>query len=101
MVTEPPGNVRVRSMPPKNRPVSRYSLQECCIRIVKAMGRSRPKVLRKRLAAELEMDEGTFSHKIRNTPKSSFTIEEIGLVADWFNAPAGWPFIDADVRKEP
>ena len=88
-------------MATKNRPPSRYSVAECCLRIEKAMGRSRPAVLNKQLAAELDMNPGTFSHKLRNTGKSTFTVEELGLIADWFDAPPGWPFIDADVVRKP
>ena len=93
------GTARLGAMAKKNRPVSRYSLAKACLNVETAMGRSRPPVLNKELAAEMGLNEGTFSHKLRNTAKSSFTIEELGLIADWFNAPAGWPFVDADVRK--
>jgi hypothetical protein len=86
-------------MATKRRPVGRYSTREATTEVRKAMDRSLPPILDKEMAAHLGLDAGTFSYKIRMT-KSSFTIEELGVIADFFRAPPGWPFVHGDVRRE-
>lgn len=86
-------------MPSKRRRVGRYSVREATAEVRKAMDRSVPPLLDKEVAAELDLDAGTFSYKIRMT-KSSFSVEEFGVIADFFRAPPGWPFVHADVRLE-
>lgn len=85
-------------MPRKRRPAGRYSVAEATAEVRKALERSRPPILDKEMAAVIGVDAGTFSYKIRMT-KSSFTVEEFGVIADYFSAPAGWPFVHGDVRR--
>lgn len=85
-------------MPGKRRLVSRYSIAEATAEVRKAMGRSRPPVADKVMAAELGLNPGSFSAKI-NMTRSTFTVEEFGKVADFFDAPPGWPFVHGDVRR--
>lgn len=85
-------------MATKRRPVGRYSVKEATAEVRKAMDRSAPPILDKEMAAHLDLDPGSFSNKIRMT-KSSFTVEEFGVVADFFDAPPGWPFVHGNVRR--
>jgi hypothetical protein len=87
-------------MPPKKKaPIaSRYSIKEATLRIEKAMGRSRPRVQNKELAGALGMDEGVFSRKMRQS-RSTFSLDELGAIADFFEAPPGWPVLDGDVAR--
>jgi hypothetical protein len=85
-------------MPKKAQRVSRYSTKEAALRIERAMGRSRPVLSNKEVAAAIEMTDDLFSRKLR-MKRSTFTLEEMGAIADFFDAPPGWPVLDADVRK--
>lgn len=64
------------------------------------MEQSRPPVQDKELGAALGVSKGSFSNKIHMT-KSSFSIEEFGAIADFFDAPegSGWPFVPSHVRR--
>ena len=85
-------------MPAKPRVVSRYSIKEATLRVERAMGRSRPPISNKELWTALGMTEDVFSRKIRMS-RSEFTLDELGAIADYFEAPQGWPIVDADVVK--
>lgn len=43
------------------------------------------------VARELGISSQQLSHRLAND--YDFTLEEIGIVADFLRAPAGWPFI--------
>lgn len=85
-------------VPAKQRPRSRYSMKRACANIELAMGRSKPQIQNKELAQAIGLSEDVFSRKLRQA-RSSFTLEELGLVADFFGAPPGWPMVDADARR--
>lgn len=87
-------------MPKKLQIRSRYSIREATLRVEKAMGRSRPQIQNKELAAAIGMSDDVFSRKLRRS-RSEFSLDELGAIADFFSAPAGWPVLDADVvRRE-
>lgn len=88
----------VGPMPKKAKIVSRYSIKEATLRVEKAMGRSRPKIQNKELAAAVGMAEDVFSRKMRRS-RSTFTLDELGAIADFFDAPVGWPVLDGDVAR--
>lgn len=85
-------------MPRDTPPISRYSMKETCLRIQKAAARSRPPLRDKEMAAAAGLTKDKYSRKIRMS-RSTFTLEELGLIADFFDAPPGWPVVDADVRR--
>lgn len=85
-------------VPKKANIVSRYSIKEATLRVEKAMGRSRPQVQNKELAGALGMAEDVFSRKMRLS-RSTFTLDELGAIADFFDAPDGWPVLDANVAR--
>jgi hypothetical protein len=86
------------SVPKKANIVSRYSIKEATLRIEKAMGRSRPPIQNKELAAAIGMAADVFSRKMRIT-RSTFTLDELGAIADFFEAPEGWPILDGNVAR--
>lgn len=75
---------------------SRYSIVEATLRVQKAISRSRPRLLDKDVAKAIGMSVDVFSRKM-NRNRSEFTLDELGAIADFFNAPPGWPILDADV----
>jgi hypothetical protein len=85
-------------MPKKAKIVSRYSIKEATLRVEKAMGRSRPPIQNKELASALGMGEDVFSRKMR-MKRSTFTLDELGAIADFFEAPDGWPVLDGSVSR--
>jgi hypothetical protein len=70
--------------------VGRYDLREITARVDKL--RRQRSVPAKVIYADLGMDRWDWSRKVRQAG-SSFTIEELGRIADLLDAPAGWPFI--------
>lgn len=78
--------------------VSRYSTKAATLQVEMAMGRSRPVLTNREMAAQIGLKEDVFSRKI-NLSRSSFSLEEFGAIADFFNAPVGWPMLPADVKK--
>ena len=87
-------------MPKKPEYVTRYSIKVATLRIEQAMGRSRPIVTNRELAAAIGMAPDVFSRKMRGA-RSSFTLDELGAIADWFGVPldSAWPVLDADVAR--
>jgi hypothetical protein len=80
----------------KKRPASRYSMARACANIELAMSRSNPPLLDKEVADAIGMAKDLWSRKMSRS-RSSFSLEELGQVADFFHAPPGWPVLDADV----
>lgn len=75
---------------------SRYSLDRCVLEI--AAMRERLKLQDKEIAHEVGISPPQFSHKMTNAGRSSFTVEELGRIADFFaertgRALLGWPFV--------
>jgi hypothetical protein len=46
----------------------------------------------KQVAGAIGLDESAFSHRLTGV-KSKFTIEQLGAIADFLQAPPGWPFV--------
>ncbi len=85
-------------MPKRPTPAqpSRYSTVDVCQRIESM--REKLGLMQKDVAAAIGALESQYSKKIRNH-LSSFTVDEIGAVAELFQAPPGWPFIDEESAR--
>jgi hypothetical protein len=69
----------------------RYSTQDATRELRQAM-RARG-VLQKQLAAAIGASDSSVSQKFKGAGRNSFSLEELGLAADFLRAPSGWPFI--------
>lgn len=58
------------------------------------------RILDKTLASVVGVSPGQFSRKIHMTGESKFTVEEFGALADFFQAPPGWPFISIELAEQ-
>lgn len=85
-------------MPPKKTSSGggRYDEREIAAR-VEALRRARGVEI-KRICADLGMEKWDWSRKVR-LDRSSFTIEELGKIAELLKAPMGWPFIPIEVGE--
>lgn len=89
---------------PRQRPgrSGRYDHRVIALRIERMMTDSG--LLAKQVAAEVGLSEAAWSKKM-HLNQSSFTLEELGRVADAFSRLThrkliGWPFIDADLSDQ-
>ncbi len=78
---------------PSPTPESRYSYRRVVDEIENQIDR-RGIGAQKAVAAAIGLDESAFSHRLTGA-KSKFNIEQLGAIADHWDAPAGWPFIPA------
>lgn len=72
-------------------PPGRYTLDRATLEIEEQL-RRRGRGAQKEVALAIGLDEQAFSHKMRGG-KTRFTVEEIGRIADYWNAPRGWPWV--------
>jgi hypothetical protein len=92
-------------MPAKKSQEGRYSAEAAAVEVRRAMS-TRPGpdgqlVSQKMLAGFLGISEGQLSRKIRMSDgKSEFNINELGMLADFFRAPLGWPFLPWEVGEK-
>ena len=84
---------------PKSLPVppppSRYSYRAAVEEIGRCIDEEAKKpngLTQKQIAGAANLDESAFSHR-RTGAKSKLTLEHIGAIADFLNAPPGWPFV--------
>jgi transcriptional regulator with XRE-family HTH domain len=85
-------------MPTKRRrsTAGRYSLDRCIIEI--AAMRDARGMQDKEIAHACGISPPQFSHKMANASRSSFSVEELGRIADYFAQETGrllpgWPFV--------
>lgn len=83
---------------PKPPPVSggRYDLRKITIEIEAV--RQRLGLSKKEAALGSGMTESQWSQKIRMVI-NSFNVYELGRIADCFDAPIGWPFLDWELAE--
>lgn len=74
----------------------RYDEREIAAR-VEALRRARG-VEVKAICAHLGMEKWDWSRKVR-LDRSSFTIDELGRIADFLAAPVGWPFVPTELGE--
>jgi hypothetical protein len=82
----------------KQLPTGRYDLLEIAARVEKR--RKQRKVAAKALYGDLHLAKWDWSKKVRNKG-SSFTVAELGLIADLLDAPPGWPFLPEEFWTHP
>jgi hypothetical protein len=75
----------------------RYSLAAVAVEIANQIGRQ-GRGTHKALAAHLGITSQQLSHRLA-IDTARLKIEEIGSIADFFNAPPGWPFVAWDVSE--
>jgi hypothetical protein len=82
-------------MTSKKSPVaSRYSVRDAAhevVRVAKRIGRGS----RKGLALGIDLTESQMSAKARGV-NDGFTVEQLGMFANFLDAPAGWPWVPWD-----
>jgi hypothetical protein len=86
--------------PPAPR-VGRYSVGRAAGEVERHIQSAKKRGTHVRAAEALGISSQQLSHRIDGTYK--FTIEELGILADHFRAPPGWPFIpweEAEQRDE-
>lgn len=80
-------------------PPGRYNIETVTKEVRRVLSERRPprqveQVSQKQLSLLLDVSEGQISRKIRlSDGRSRFSIEELGVIADLFDAPPGWPFL--------
>jgi hypothetical protein len=79
--------------PKKREHGGRYDMREIAARVDRR--RKQRGVTAKELYVDLGLERWDWSKKIRNAG-SSFTVEELGRIADLLDAPPGWPFLSDD-----
>lgn len=52
----------------------------------------------KTVCADIGMGKDEWSRKVRAT-RSTFSVMELGILADLWACPVGWPFVDAERGK--
>jgi hypothetical protein len=52
----------------------------------------------KAICAAIGLEKWDWSRKVR-LDRSSFSIAELGLIADYLDAPTGWPFVATEVGQ--
>jgi hypothetical protein len=79
-------------MPPPKPPAAqpRYSYERVATEIQRQLAKRGTQA---RLAEALEIDSGTFRHRMNQRQGQRFTIEEIGVIATTLGAPKGWPWL--------
>jgi hypothetical protein len=87
-------------MPPtrKPRPLGRYTLQKVILELEDQFAR-RGRGSKKSLAAGIGLRPSEIT-KRQNDDEAHWSIEDLGRVADEWDAPAGWPFIAWDEADE-
>lgn len=89
-------------VPMTRRPVpppGRYSLRKVALEIDEQL-RIRGRGSQKEAAGALGITEQAFSAKLRGV-HSNWSVDEIGRLADYWDAPSGWPWIpwkEAEIR---
>lgn len=89
IVTSPKDPSRPRS--------GRYSLDRAIQEISRKI-LSEPRGTHSRVAEHLEIRPQQLTHRLSGAYKMS--VAEIGIIADYFGAPAGWPFIPWEEAAE-
>lgn len=79
-------------------PKSRYSYRRV-VDEIEAQLENRGVGEQKAAAAAAGMDESAFSHRLTGI-KSRFNVEQLGAIADHWNAPPGWPFVPWDEAEK-
>lgn len=87
-------------MPPtrKPRPLGRYTLRKVILELEEQFTR-RGRGAKKALAAGIGLRPSEIT-KRQNDDEAHWSIEDLGRVADEWDAPAGWPFITWDEADE-
>lgn len=78
----------------KGRAGGRFDEREISARVEK-LRRDRG-VEVKEICAAVGLEKWDWSRKVR-LDRSSFSIQELGLIADYLDAPTGWPFVALEV----
>lgn len=75
----------------KNKTGGRYDIREITVRVDRL--RAKRGVEAKDIYTLLGIDKSTWSNKMK-MKRSALSIVEVGIIADFLDAPTGWPFID-------
>ncbi len=75
----------------------RYTYEAAALEVAKAIGR-RGRGTHKALAADLELTSQQLSHRLAGE-LARFDLEQLGRIADFFDAPPGWPLIPWDLAQ--
>jgi hypothetical protein len=75
----------------------RYSLPAVALEIAHQIGRQ-GRGTHKALAAHMGISSQQLSHRLA-IDTTRLKLEEIGVIADFFNAPPGWPFVAWDIAE--
>lgn len=75
----------------------RYDIRELTIRVVRLMAKRG--VTAKQAYSHLGIDKSTWSIKVNLSGTSGFTLWEFGELADFLEAPVGWPFIPEELGE--
>jgi hypothetical protein len=96
--TRPPGDGYSPRVPAKKgrSPGGRFDEREISARVEK-LRRDRG-VEVKEICAAIGLEKWDWSRKVR-LDRSTFSIRELGLIADYLDAPTGWPFVAPEVGQ--
>lgn len=71
--------------------ISRYSIRDASAEVVR-VGQRVGRGARKGIALGIGLNEQQMSAKVRGAT-DRFTVEQLGMIASFLEAPAGWPWI--------
>jgi hypothetical protein len=99
MVERRPRKIAGKRMPAKIKPLSggRYDVREITRRVLRRMAER--KVAPKEMYTHLGWDPSTWSIKTK-MERSQFSITDFGRIADYLDAPSGWPFISDEQASQ-
>jgi hypothetical protein len=80
-------------MPGDDLRVGRYSYARA-MKELEAKLQERKRGSHKAAASALGMKPPDFSKRLNEVEGARFTVEELGLIADHFQAPPGWPCVE-------
>jgi hypothetical protein len=75
--------------PPEPR-AGRYTMERAAAEVARVI-QAKPRGTHVAVARELNISSQQLTHRCSNDYK--FTVEELGIIADFLGAPTGWPFV--------